>query len=88
MESASQSKRSATLASLGSGHAGNCCGVVEYVAAVDDTPAEVPEAFPEVCGSEVATEVVGGRAAPKGVEFVVLDRTPLSVTISVFSNLS
>lgn len=75
-ESTSQSERSAVLAGFGSGQAGNCCGMVGYVAVVDGTPAEVPDAFSEVRRSEVATEVVGGRGVSKGV--VSLGRTPLS----------
>ena len=75
------------LASLGSGQAGNCFGMVEDTALVDAAPAEVPDAFSEVWRSEVATEAVGGRAVSKGVEVVSRGRTPLSVTISVLSNL-
>jgi hypothetical protein len=76
------------LAGLGSGQAGNFCGTAGNVVAVDDAPAEVPEAFPEVWRSEVATEIVGGRAALKVAEFVAPNRapSPLSVTTSGFSN--
>ena len=54
---------------------------------VEDTPAEVPDAFPEVWRSEVATEIVGGRATSKGVTLVAVDCAPLSATIPVSSNL-
>jgi hypothetical protein len=70
---------------LGSGQAVNFCGIVENVVAVDDATAEVPDAFSEMWRSEVATEMVGGRAASKNVPFVALDRTPLSVMTSAFS---
>jgi hypothetical protein len=75
------------LAGLGSGQAGNFCGTVENVVAVDETPAEVPDAFSELWRFEVATEMVGSRAASKDVGFVALDPTPLSVTTSAFSIL-
>jgi len=77
-------------AGLGSGQAGNCCGIVENVGAVDDAQTEVPDAFSEVRRSEVATEVVGGRAVSTGVvEVVSRGRAPLfSVSTPVlFSNL-
>jgi hypothetical protein len=57
------------------------------VVEVDDAPAEVPDAFPEVRRSEVATEIAGGRAPLKEVEFVTVDRTTPSVTTSACSNL-
>ena len=86
--SISQSRRSATLAGLGSGQGGNFCEIAENVVAVDGAPAEVPDAFPEVWRSEVAIEIVGGRAASsKEVECVARDRAFLSGATSVFSNL-
>jgi len=59
--------------------------MVENLVAVDGAPAEVPDAFSEIWRSEVATEMVGGRAASKDVEFIALDRASLSVTTSAFS---
>ena len=54
--------------------------MIENVVAVDDTPAEVPDAFSETRRFEVATEMVGGRTASQCVGFVAVKSTPLSVT--------